>query len=162
VTVEHLKFAAYGLAVGLAVAVVVWLIGVWSRRELRQEVRKLREHLHTQMEISHEGNDQRRKELEQLRTENENLRVTVKAWQQKPGRQEMRALQVYDTAVHRLLETTPGFSMAWEGALKEAEDKVERSDRGLLAFTRRLILSRGGDATGGDVAPDKVRQDADK
>lgn len=141
-TVEHLKFAAYGLALGLLVTLVVWVIGLWSRRELRQQVTKLREHLHTQMEISQGGNEQRRMELERLRNENENLRISVKAWQQKPGRHELRSLQVYDTAIHRLLETTPGFSMAWEAALKDAEEHVERSDRGILAFTRRLILPR--------------------
>src|SRR5690606_5085271 len=83
--------------------------------------------------------------------ENENLRISVKAWQQKPGRHELRSLQVYDTAIHRLLETTPGFSMAWEAALKDAEEQVERSDRGILAFTRRLILPRAASPSQGPV-----------
>lgn len=141
-TLDHLRFGAYGLGIGLLMAVAAVVVGWWRRRELRFEVLRLREHLHTHMEISHEGNSERRRQLEQLRLENENLRVTIKAWQQKPGRHELRALQVYDTAIHRLLETTPGFSLAWEAALKEAEAKMQQSERGIFAFTRRFILTR--------------------
>jgi hypothetical protein len=159
VTVDHLRFAAYGLALGLFVALLAWLVGLWRRRELRADVRRLHEHLHTQMEISHEGSDARRRELDRLRLDNENLRVTVKAWQQKPGRHEMRSLQVYDAAVHRLLETTPGFSMAWEAALREAEAQMERTDRGFLAFTRRLVLPRVSQNSETPVEPPKVELD---
>jgi hypothetical protein len=141
-TVDDLRFAAYGFALGLIFALLVWLAGVWRRRELRADVRRLHQHLHTQMEISHEGNDARRRDLDRLRVENENLRVSIKAWQQKPGRQELRQLLVYDAAVRRLLETTPGFSMAWEAAVREAEAHMERTERGFLAFTRRIILPR--------------------
>jgi hypothetical protein len=143
VTVDHLRFAAYGLAAGLIIGAVFVLLAWWRRRELQQEIRRLREHLHTQLEISSEGNAERRRQLEQLRQENENLRVTVRAWQQKPNRHELRSLQVYDMAVHRLLESTPGFSLAWEAALKEAESRMQDSDRGIVAFTRRFISSRG-------------------
>lgn len=141
-TYDEVRFAAYGFALGLVVAFVVWLVGLWRRSELRADVRRLHRHLHTQMEITHEGSDARKRELDQLRLENENLRISIKAWQQKPGRHELRSLQVYDTAVHRLLESTPGFSMAWEAALREAETRMERTERGLLAFTRRFILPR--------------------
>lgn len=140
---DHLWFGASGLALGLFAAVVVWATAWWRRRAVKAEVQRLRDHLHTQMEITHEGNAQRSRLLDQLRLENENLRVTLKAWQQKPNRHELRTLQVYDLAVHRLLETTPGFSLAWEAALKEAEARMVDSDRGLIAFTRRFILARG-------------------
>jgi hypothetical protein len=142
VTVDHLRFAAYGLALGLLIALLLLVFAWWRRRELKLEVRRLREHLNTQMEISYEGNSERKRQLEQLRLENENLRITVKAWQQKPSRHELRSLQVYDMAIHRLLETTPGFSLAWEAALKEAESRLQQSDRGILAFTRRFILAK--------------------
>lgn len=142
-TMDHLRFGAFGLAAGLFIALLVWGVGWWRRRELRAELARLRAHLHTQMEITHEGNSERRRQLEQLRLENENLRISVKAWQQKPNRHELRSLQVYDMAVHRLLETTPGFSLAWEAALKEAEARMAQTDRGVLAFARRFILAKG-------------------
>jgi hypothetical protein len=159
VTFDELRFAAYGFGIGLFVALCVWLLGVWRRRELRADVKRLHHHLHTQMEISHEGSDARRRELDRLRLENENLRISLKAWQQKPGRHELRSLQVYDAAVHRLLESTPGFSMAWEVAMRESEAQMERVDRGFLAFTRRLILPRTSPSSESPVEPTKVEVD---
>ncbi len=126
------------MGLGLFIALCVWLLGVWRRRELRADVRRLHKHLHTQMEITHEGSDARRRDLDRLRLENENLRISLKGWQQKPGRTELRQLLVYDAAVHRLLESTPGFSMAWEAALREAEAQMERTER---VFSRSHVGS---------------------
>jgi hypothetical protein len=128
---------------------------------MRAEIVRLRAHLHTQMEITHEGNSERRRQLDQLRTENENLRISVKAWQQKPSRHELRSLQAYDIAVHRLLETTPGFSLAWEAALKEAEVRLAQTDRGVLAFARRFISAKAEPRLEAP-APIKSLSDSDK
>jgi hypothetical protein len=137
---DHLSFAGYGFLAGLLVA--AWgAFRAWQRqRELNTEVQRLRAHLNTQMEITNEGNVTRNQQLEQLRLENENLRIAVQTWRQKPDRRELRLLQVYDHALHQLLEKAPGFSVHWEGALREAEAHVTQADRGLLAFTRRWVL----------------------
>jgi hypothetical protein len=136
----QLTFLGYGVLVGLAVALWVGISGWLRRRTLETEVARLRQHLHDQMEITHEGAQQRKVELDRLRMENENLRVTLKAWQQKPDRRELRMLQVYDHALHQLLQSTPGFSPHWETALRDAEQSVAQIDNGLVAFARRLVL----------------------
>ncbi len=161
-TMDHLRFGAYGVAIGLFAALLVFVVGWWRRRELRGEIARLRAHLHTQMEITQEGNSERRRQLEQLRQENENLRVTVKAWQQKPSRHELRSLQVYDIAVHRLLETTPGFSLAWEAALKEAEVQMAQTERGVFAFARRFILPKAEGRVETASPTTKASSEADK
>jgi hypothetical protein len=138
----QLTYLGYGVLVGLAVAAWVAIAAFLRRRALLAEVERLRRHLHDQMEITHEGAQQRRVELERLRLENENLRVTLKAWQQKPDRRELRMLQVYDHALHQLLQNAPGFSPHWETAMREAEQSVAQIDSGLVAFARRLVLPR--------------------
>ena len=65
-----------GLGIGLLVAVVFWFNGILQRRNLAREVKTLREHLHRQMEITGKGTDAQKRELEELRKQNENLRVT--------------------------------------------------------------------------------------
>jgi hypothetical protein len=140
---SQLTFLGYGVLVGLAVAAWVAFSGWRRRREIEAELRRLREHLHDHMEITHEGSRQRNAVLEQLRVENENLRVTLKAWQQKPDRRELRMLQVYDQALHQLLADAPGFSPHWEKALRDADQHVAKIDTGLLAFARRLVLPPG-------------------
>ena len=81
-------------------------------------------------------------EIERLQRENENLRVTVKTWQQKPDRRELRQLHVYDHAVRTLMQNAPGFAPHWENALQKAEGVIEQEDRGVLAFARRLVLPK--------------------
>jgi hypothetical protein len=139
---SQLTFLGYGVLIGLAVA--LWVaIAAWNRRRsIEAEVRRLRQHLSDQMEITHEGAQQRKMELERLRQENENLRITLKAWQQKPDRRELRMLQVYDHALHQLLSSAPGFSPHWENALQEAEQHVAQIDSGLVSFARRLVMPR--------------------
>jgi hypothetical protein len=141
---SQLTFLGYGVLIGLAVA--IWVaISAWNRRRaLDAELRRLRQHLADQMEITHEGAQERKRELERLRQENENLRITLKAWQQKPDRRELRMLQVYDHALHQLLANAPGFSPHWENALSDAEQHVAQIDSGLVAFARRLVMPRTG------------------
>lgn len=100
----------------------------------------MRRHLHDQMEITQEGSKKLKDELEALRAQNENLRVSIKSWQQKPDRKELRALQVYDHALRELLASAPGFASYWENAVREAEATAEAMDRGLMASARRLLL----------------------
>jgi cell division protein FtsB len=130
----------YGLVTGLLVAAWFGFSGWRRRRGIEQELQRLRRHLHDQMEISHEGASQRKQELERLRQENEHLRVTVKGWQQKPDRAQMRMFMVYDRAVRQMTLNAPSFGTHWEAAVREAEAEVEQTDQGLLAFARRLVL----------------------
>ena len=135
-----IEYVFWGFLAGCVLALLVWVAAWWRRRQLVGELKQLKKHLHLQMEITQNGSEAQRDELEKLRKENENLRISVKAWQQKPGRDELRMLQVYDTAVHKLLEGTPGFSLAWEAALKQAEAEMVEADTGVVAFAKRLVL----------------------
>jgi hypothetical protein len=142
----------WGLGVGFVFVLLTWLAGVAKRGELRREVRRLREHLHTQMDITSRGNSTMRTELETLKTQNENLRVAVREWQQKPGRAEMRMLAVYDRAIRILNQNAPGFSPVWEKAVKEAEDEIVAADTGMSAMLRRAFrpLAALGNGTKAD------------
>lgn len=138
------QWVVYGFSAGLLFALAAVISGWSQRRTQQKELDRLRSHLHTQMEISHEGSDKLKTDLEELRRQNENLRLTVQTWQQKPGRAEQRNLQIYDRAVRSILASTPGFSMAWESALQKAERDVASADQGLIAFAKRLILPAKG------------------
>jgi len=140
---SQLTFLGYGVVIGLLVAAWVAITAWQRRRAIVTELERLKKHLHDHMEITQEGVRERKTELDRLRLENENLRITLKAWQQKPDRKELRMLQVYDRAVHRLLESAPGFSPHWESAVRDAEEVVAQMDSGIVAFARRLVLPRG-------------------
>lgn len=139
-----LSLLGLGFFIGLCPSAYVWFRGFQERQRLTQELQKLRAHVDAHLELSHEGNVQRKAEIERLQKENENLRVTVKAWQQKPDRRELRQLHVYDHAVRDLMRNAPGFAPHWQSALERAETVIAEEDRGLLAFSRRLFLKSRG------------------
>jgi hypothetical protein len=131
-----------GLLLGLAMAVFVWVRGVLRQSGLKSEIEQLKESLYTKMQIETKGHVARENELEELKRQNGNLRITVGSLGQKPGRAEIRQLHVYDRAVHAMLARAPGFAASWEMVLKEAEEEVRLSETGLSAFVRRVFLPR--------------------
>ena len=88
-----------GLCIGLAIAVVFWVRGWMKARELNGNLKKLREHLHTKLEIDSAENERRKEETDKIKQERDNLRNMVQVLNQKPGRQELRQVQVYQKAI---------------------------------------------------------------
>lgn len=106
-------------------------------------MRDLQVHLNTQLKINASGNDTLHKELEQLRSQNETLRINLAAVQQKPGKAEMRHLQITEAAVRAMREQAPGFAAAWERAMRDAEQQAEQQDSGLMKIMRKVISTLG-------------------
>jgi len=139
-----------GLGIGLAVALYFWFSAWLHRRGLVKEVASLKEHLHRQMEISAKGTDSQQKELEKLRQQNENLRITNASLKQKPGRAEVEMLATYERALRVMNTKAPGFAPAWEQAIKDAEAEVAATDSGVLPLLRKAlkpVFSRIGGST---------------
>lgn len=131
----------FGLAIGLVFVVIFWIRLVIKVRILRAEIKKLREHLHTKFEIESADNERRKKQLEQIKQERDNLRNMIQVLNQKPSKQEMRQAQVYQKAIESMFEKSPGFAPAWQITLKEAEEEMRNAERGILPFFKRLTGS---------------------
>jgi MFS superfamily sulfate permease-like transporter len=130
---------AKGLAIGIFFCIVIFVRGFMRRRELTQEVSRLRTHLHTKLEIDSKENERRKQELEILKQERDNLRITVQSLNQKPGRKEIRQFYVYQTALDMMFEKAPGFAPAWQITIKEAEKLFEKSEKGVVPLLKRLM-----------------------
>ncbi len=130
---------AQGLALGVVICIVVYVRGFLRRRELAKEIERLRNHLHTKLEIDSADNERRKNELTALRQERDNLRITVQSLNQKPGRKEIRQYFIYQTALDIMFEKAPGFAPAWQITLKEAEGLFEKSERGVVPLLKRLM-----------------------
>jgi hypothetical protein len=130
-----------GLALGLLISLFFWIRSMLRIRELNTNVRKLREHLHTKLEIDSAENERRKQEIEKLKQERDNLRNMVQVTNQKPGRQELRQVQVYQRAIDIMFEKAPGFAPAWQITLKEAEEEMQNAERGIVPFFKRLTSS---------------------
>jgi len=133
-----------GLLVGLFIALVLWVRGLFKVRDLNGSLKKLREHLHTKLEIDSAENERRKGEMDKLRQERDNLRNMVQVLNQKPGRQELRQVQVYQKAIEIMFEKSPGFAPAWQITVKEAEEEIKRAERGIIPFFKRMTTSNPG------------------
>ncbi len=130
-----------GLAFGLIGAVFVWLRGCVKIREINRDRRKLREHLQTKLEIDAVETERRKQEMENLKQERDNLRNMVQSLNQKPGRAELRQLQVFQRAVDVMMTKSPGFAPVWQMTVREAEEEIVRAERGFIPFIRRMTGS---------------------
>ena len=127
----------------IASVVVGYFISyIKSRFEIRthkKELKEYKEHLNRQMKITNEGSKNLDKELAQLKKENENLRISVQTLGQKPGRAELRLLNIYDGALRKMMLKAPGFSSAWEVALQEAEREYEENEKGFKSIIKKVF-----------------------
>ena len=128
---------------GIALWLFFWIRSMLRIRELTNNVRKLREHLHTKLEIDSAENERRKQEIEKLKQERDNLRNMVQVMNQKPGRQELRQAQVYQRAIDIMFEKAPGFAPAWQITLKEAEEEMQNAERGIIPFFKRMTGTPG-------------------
>lgn len=128
-----------GLLLGLVIAAVIGINGWLKRRSLVKDNQLLKEHLQVQMTINNRGNQETLQELEQLKRQNENLRVSLAVLKNRPDKSELKTLYLYDRAIHMMYEKAPGFAPAWESFIKEAEAEMEKTNTGLMAWARRVI-----------------------
>ena len=132
-----------GLGSGLLLARTVFMIMEIKLRSVKSTAKadndKLKSMLTDRMEIESEGITRLKSENEKLKKENENLRISIQTYSQKPGRKELQRLQVYQTAVDRLIINSPGFGAAWQAALKDSEIEFEKTYIGVQPFIKKLI-----------------------
>jgi Fe-S cluster assembly iron-binding protein IscA len=91
------------------------------------------------MKLTNDGNKKQEEILAKLKKENENLRISVQTLGQKPGRAEVRLLNIYDGALRRMMLKAPGFSSAWEIALQEAEREYEENEKGFKSIIKKVF-----------------------
>jgi hypothetical protein len=131
-----------GLWIGLFIAFVLFLRERSLARRQKKEVEKLKRHIQMKLEIEAESTEQRMKEIEELKRQNENLRVSLQTYAEKPGRKELKQLYLYQKAVEILTEKAPGFAQSWQSALREGEEEMKRINIGAIPFVKRLLPGR--------------------
>ncbi len=128
------------LAIGVAIGIVLWGIkSFFTVRHYKKELAEYKKHLERQMKLTQEGSKKLEEDLEKLKKENENLRVTVKTLGQKPGRNELRLLNIYDAALRKMMLKAPGFAQGWELSMQEAEREYEENERGLKTVIKKVF-----------------------
>jgi len=127
-----------GIAVGWILAYLKSLLTI---RKHKKELTEYKSHLERQMKITDSGQKTMLDEMEALKKDNENLRISVKTLGQKPGRAELRQFNIYDNALRKMMLQAPGFSSAWESALQESEREYEENEAGFKNIIGKVFGS---------------------
>ena len=137
-TAETILLIIAGILLGGALSYLKSLLTI---RTHKKELKEYKDHLDRQMKITNAGNSTLVTELEKVKKDNENLRISVQTLNQKPGRAELRLLNIYDVALRKMMAQAPGFSTAWENSLKEAEREYEANESGLKSIVSKVFGS---------------------
>lgn len=145
----ELEFGVFsvGLGIGLLFTLIAWLNSFGGRsamkkeiENLEKEIENLKKHLHISMSIHAKGSEEMEREMNSLKRENENLRITVATLSNKPGRAELEMLHTWDKAIKVLTLKSPAFAPAWEMAIEEARKEVEETRVGVKSLMRKVFL----------------------
>jgi len=140
-----MEFSFQTIVYIIAGFVLGWFLSyIKSRFEIhkhKKELKEYKEHLNRQMSITSEGNKNLERELYDLKKVNENLRATIQTLSNKPGRAEIKLLNIYDATLRKMMQKAPGFSGAWEVSLQESEQDYEESEKGLKTIVRKVFGS---------------------
>jgi len=136
----------WGLAVGLILLFLTWNSARKDKKHLKNELKRitkenadLQTHLGTQLKINAKGNETLQAQLDEMRLQNETLRVNIQTLQQKPGKVEQRKLELMEIAVSNMREQAPGFAAAWEKSLRSAEDELQAAEGGLKKLIHKIV-----------------------
>ena len=138
----------WGLFVGLLLLATTWRLMRKDVKQLRVEKKRLETenkelqgHLNTQLKINSKGNEKLEKQLEELKEQNETLRINLSLSNQKPGKAEQRQFQIMESAAGVMREQAPGFAQAWEKALRDSEADYEAAQGGFKKLIRKVLPS---------------------
>jgi hypothetical protein len=131
-------------AVGFYCASIFTVLVLYQYFRLKGELARFRRHLSDKLEIEAETMKNTKREVENLRKENESLRVKVNALNELPDRKIQRDLEVYARAEKRMLINVPGFAPAWETAKSESHVELVEEEGGRSTPKRIFARLFGG------------------
>ena len=131
-----------GLGTGLFFFLLVLIQNIRMKRRHKREMLQIKNMVSQKMDMEYESISHLRKDVELLKKQNENLRISLRAYSQKPNRKEMELLQVYQRAIEIMSLKAPGFAPAWQLAMKESEEEIEKMYIGFHPFVKKVVPNR--------------------
>jgi hypothetical protein len=98
--------------------------------DTKGEVKRLKRHLSDKLELEAEATNRLRLDLQDLKQQNENLRIKVANLNQYPDKRLQRELEIYARAERFMVSSSPGFPAVWEEAKRSALAGLEQEENG--------------------------------
>jgi hypothetical protein len=98
--------------------------------DTKNEVKRLKRHLADKLELESEATNRLRLDLQELKQQNENLRIKIANLNQVPDRRLQRELEIFARAERWMVSSSPGFPAIWEEAKRSAINDLEQEEQG--------------------------------
>ncbi len=131
-----------GLGIGVLLFILALIQNLRLKRRHKREMLQIKNMVSQKMDMEYESITKLRSDVELLKKQNENLRISLRAYSQKPNRKEMSQLQVYHRAVEIMSLKAPGFAPAWQLALRESEEELDKMYLGFHPFVKKIVPDR--------------------
>jgi len=129
-------------------------LSLFAHMKTKRELRRLKGHLSDKLEIEAEKMSEMKDKIDELKVENENLRMKVNTGRIQSDEQALeRELEIYARAEKGMVVNAPGFAQAWEKAKEAALTELEAEEAG-KSLPRRIFkkfFSKGGDTVDAEV-----------
>ena len=129
-----MDFLNHHFYLGLGIGAFLGLIGisfaVMRLFDTKGEVKRLKRHLSDKLELEAEATNRLRHDLQDLKQQNENLRIKVANLNQYPDKRLQRELEIYARAERFMVSSSPGFPAVWEEAKRSALAGLEQEENG--------------------------------
>src|ERR1700731_476209 len=120
----------WGLGIGAFLGLIGVTFAVMRLFDTKGEVKRLKRHLSDKLELEAEATNRLRHDLQELKQQNENLRIKVSNLNQIPDRRLQRELEIYARAERFMVTSSPGFPAVWEEAKRNALTGLEHEETG--------------------------------
>ena len=120
----------WGLGIGVVLGVIGIGFTIMRLWDTKGEVRRLKRHLADKLELESEATNRLRVDLQELKQQNENLRIKVANLNQFPDKRLQRELEIYARAERFMVSSSPGFPAVWEEAKRSAVTDLEQEENG--------------------------------
>jgi hypothetical protein len=117
---------ALGIVIGL-VGIIILTLRLW---ESQRDVKRIKRHLADKLELEADATNRLKTDLQQLKQQNENLRIKVASLSQVPDRKLQRDIEIYARAERYMVSRSPGFPAAWEEAKRNSVEELENEENG--------------------------------
>jgi len=140
--------AISGLVAGLILSIIILIKTRIYRKELEEEIsdtrydyRRLEEQMNTQMRVCAKAQDELHLQIEEQKKQITNLKTSLETLNTKPGKKEMRTLQLFDLTLELMEKDSPNAMLAWENAKNKANESMAEVDKGIKPMLRRVFKS---------------------
>ena len=120
----------WGLGIGAFLGLIGVSFAVMRLFDTKGEVKRLKRHLSDKLELEAEATNRLRLDLQDLKQQNENLRIKVANLNQYPDKRLQRELEIYARAERFMVSSSPGFPAVWEEAKRSALAGLEQEENG--------------------------------